>query len=93
MTQNLPRMTSPDDIEDDGDESLELTDQTELGRTVQHVNSEPAEPSNSIGQESSEPSGSAAAREDSLVAVSTILMRNQMAKTALNCQMAYEALR
>ncbi|KAL9950309.1 hypothetical protein ACROYT_G042789 [Oculina patagonica] len=66
MTQDLPRMTSPDDIEDD-EESLELTDQTELGRTVQHVNSEPAEPSNLIGQESSEPSGSAAARENSLV--------------------------
>lgn len=71
MTQDLPRMTSPDDIEDD-EESLELTDQTELGRTVQHVNSEPAEPSNLIGQESSEPSGSAAARENSLVTVSTI---------------------
>ena len=71
MTLDQPRTarpaTDPDDIEDDGD-----TDQTELGRTVQHLNSESAEPSNLIGQESSEPSGSAATCEDSLVAVSTI---------------------
>ena len=67
--------TNPDDEENDDDESLELTDQTDLGRTVQHLNNEPAETSTLIGQESIEPSGSAAAaREDSLVAVSTIYL-------------------
>ena len=63
------RSTNPDDIHDDGDESLELTDQTELGRAVPDSYNES---SNLTGQESGEPSGSVTACGDSLVIVSTI---------------------
>ena len=61
------RSTNPDDIHDVGDESLELTDQTELGRAVPDSNNES---SNLIGQGSGEPSGSVAAGGDPLVTVS-----------------------
>lgn len=64
------RSTNPDDIHDDGDESLELcTDQTELARAIPDSNNES---SNLAGQESGEPSGSEAACGDSSVTVSTI---------------------
>ena len=63
------RSTNPDEIHEDGDESNEFTDQTELGRAVPDSNNES---SNLIGQESGEPSGSVAACGDSLVTVSTI---------------------
>ena len=54
------RSTNPDDEHDDCDESLELTDQTELGRAV----SEPSK------QDIDEPPGSVPACGDSLVTVS-----------------------
>ena len=63
------RSTNPDNIHDDGDESLELTDQTEVGRGIPDSNNES---SNLAGQESGEPSGSEAACGDSSVTVSTI---------------------
>ena len=72
-SQDPPRMTrrstNPDDIHDDDEESLEVTDQTELECEAPDSNNES---SNSIGQESGEPSGSMGARGDSSVAVSTI---------------------
>lgn len=58
------RSTNPDHIHGDGDESLELTDQTELGRALPDSNNES---SNLTGQESGQPSGSVAACGDSLV--------------------------
>lgn len=72
-SQDPPRMTrrstNLDVIHDDDDESLELTDQTELERAVPDLNNESI---NLMGQESGEPSGSVAACGDSSVAVSTI---------------------
>ena len=64
------RSTNPDSMHDDDDESLELTDQTELGRADPDSNNES---SHFIGQDSGEPSGSVPACGDSSVAVSTTL--------------------
>ena len=65
-SQDPPRMvrrsTNPDDEDDDSGESLELTDQSELGRVV----SEPSK------QDVGESSGSVPACGDSLVTVSKI---------------------
>jgi len=67
--QDPPRMTrrstNPDSMHDDDDESLELTDQTELGRADPDSNNES---SHFIGQDSGEPSGSVPACGDSSVA-------------------------
>jgi len=63
------RSTNPDDVHEVGEESLELTDQTELGRAVPDTSNES---SNLIGQDSGEPSGSVPACGDSSVTVSTI---------------------
>lgn len=68
-SQDPPRMTrrstNLDVIHDDDDESLELTDQTELERAVPDLNNESI---NLMGQESGELSGSVAACGDSSVA-------------------------
>lgn len=72
-SQNPPRMTrwstNPDDIDDDDDESLELTDQTELEYPVPDSNNES---SSFTGQDSEKLSSSAAACGDLSVAVSTM---------------------
>lgn len=61
---------NPEDIHDEDDGSLDLTDHTELTRAGSHLNNEP---SNLNGEGSSEPFiDSGTTREDSLVAVSTI---------------------
>ena len=82
--------TNPDDILEQGEELLDLTDHTELTRAGSQLHNEPSnligqdcsgqnEPSNPIGQDcSGEPSGSQAACKDSLVAVS-------MSREALTC--------